>query len=149
MDKITLFLCNTHIRWWPFQAHFRENFDSLKITNYPGLIPFFQPGKLFRGQKCLSTNFRAKKNFFSNFFFFEKTFFSKFLQIFWDFFLENSDAHECAQKCLAPKNTQINAPLNFPGAPWRIFGAPENLTKISKISQQILSASFEFLGSRN
>jgi len=66
-----------------------------------------------------------------------------------NFFLENSDAHECAPKCLAPKNMQINVPLNFPGAPWRIFGALENLTKILKISQQILSASFEFLGSRN
>jgi len=79
----------------------------------------------------------------------KKYFFSKILQFFSDFFLENSDAHECAQECLAPKNTQINAPLNFPGAPWRIFGAPENLTKMSKISQQILSASFKFLGSRN
>ena len=64
MDQTTLFLYNTHIRWRPFLAHFRENFGSLKITNYPGLIPFFQPGKLFRGQKCLSTNFRAKKIFF-------------------------------------------------------------------------------------
>ena len=76
-------------------------------------------------------------------------FFKHFANFLIFFFLENSDAHECAQKCLAPKNTQINAPLNFPGAPWRIFGALENLTKISKISQQILSASFEFLGSRN
>jgi len=92
---------------------------------------------------------REKTIFFQKQIFFEKIFFSKILQIFSEFFLENSDAHECAQECLAPKNTQINAPLNFPGAPWRIFGAPENLTKISKISQQILSASFKFLGSRN
>ena len=143
MDQRTLFLYNTHIRWRLFLAHFRENFGSLKITNYPGLIPFFQPGKLFRGQKCLSTNFRAKKNFFSKKIFFYKNLFSKIFQKFSDFFLENSDAHECAQECLAPKNTQINAPLNFPGAPWRIFGAPENLTKISKISQQNFWTNFE------
>jgi len=93
--------------------------------------------------------FSREKKFFFQKIFFSKKKIPKSLQFFLDFFLENFDAHECAQKCLAPKNTQINAPLNFPGAPWRIFGAPENLTKISKISQQILSASFEFLGSRN
>ena len=97
-----MFLYNTHIRWTPFLAHFRGNFNSLEITNYPGLIPFFQPGKLFRGQKCLSTNFRAKKTFFQKKFFFRKNVFQTFCKFFDIFF------------------SKIPTPMNAPKNVWRL-----------------------------
>ena len=122
MHQITLFLYNTHIRWRPFLAHFRENFDSLKITNYPGLIPFFQPGKLFRGQKCLSTNFRAKKNFFPKKF---SWFWWKRAQIVLHFLRVSNSQHVAPRasptKSLAPLKSLVRALSN--GARLEVGGA--------------------------
>ena len=130
MHQITLFLCNTHIRWRPFLAHFRGNFDSLEITNYPGLIPFFQPGKLFRGQKCLSTNFRAKKKFF-----FKKNFFSKkhFFQNFCKFF--EIFFSKIPTPMNAPKNARRRKTRKLM-CPWIFRARPGEFSARLKISQK-------------
>ena len=141
MDQITLFLCNIHIRWRPYLAHFRGILEPPVRANYPRWIVFFQLGKLFHAQKCLSTNFRAKTKKFLRATFFRKNI---FFQSFCDFFFENSGAHQCAQKSLTPKNTPIVAPsLKFFGRVLAIFRrawkSHKNLKNFATNFERVLS----------
>ena len=78
--------------------------------------------------------FARKQKNFSGQLFFEKKIFKKNCKIFEIFFFENSGAHKRAQKFLAPKNTQIEAPSNFSDAFGLDFSAR---LKISQKSQKI------------